>query len=86
MCGYVGSGSRCCAGTPDSEPIRKRSRMLSSGPRPVVVSAAGAAAWALWRRWGAAGRQDTPARGRGGELAEGRDGVEASDEWTGGEG
>ena len=26
------------------------------------------------------------ARGRGGELAGGRDGVEASDEWNGGEG
>ena len=49
---------RRCAGTPDSEPIRKPWRMLSSGPRPVVVSTTtgassrplGLAAWALWRR------------------------------------
>ena len=38
MRGCVGSGSRCCAGNPDSEPIRARWRMLSSGPRRVVVS------------------------------------------------
>ena len=38
MRGYVGSGSRCCAGTLDSEPIRTSWRMLSSGPRHVVVS------------------------------------------------
>ena len=38
MRGCVGSGSRCCAGNPDSEPIRGRWRMLSSGPRRVVVS------------------------------------------------
>ena len=38
MRGCVGSGSRCCAGTPDSEPIRTSWRMLSSGPRPIVVS------------------------------------------------
>ena len=38
MRGCVGSGSRCCAGNPDSEPIRAGWRMLSSGPRPVVVS------------------------------------------------
>ena len=57
MRGCVGSGSRCCAGTPDSEPIGTSWRMLSSGPARVVVStttgriveAAGAAAWALWR-------------------------------------
>ena len=38
MRGYVGSGSRCYAGTLDCEPIRTSWRMLSSGPRPVVVS------------------------------------------------
>ena len=38
MRGCVGSGSRCCAGNPDSEPVRAPWRMLSSGPRRVVVS------------------------------------------------
>ena len=43
MRGCVESGSRCCAGNPDSEPIRAPWRMLSSGPRRVVVSTTTAA-------------------------------------------
>ena len=68
MRGCVESGSHCCAGNPDSEPIRAPWRMLSSGPRGVVVSTTTAASFRLLvlqpGRCGVVGGRDDAA-GRG---------------------
>ena len=70
MRGCVESGTRCYAGNPDSEPIRAPWRMLSSGPRRVVVSTTTAASSRLLvlqpgRCGVVGGRDDAAGRGAG---------------------